>query len=81
MYKKSDIYVPNKVSDNFREDEVHLSTKGTALMVANMKHHLRKSNHTKNKSYQGNVFKFPNKQEDSSNSMLKHFLQGFLQML
>ena len=71
----------NKESDNFREDGVHLSTKGTALMVANMKNHLRKSNHTKNKPHQGNLFKFPNKQEDSSNSMLKHFLQGFLQML
>ena len=71
----------NKVSDNFREDGVHLSTKETAVMVANMKHYLRKSNHTKNKPYQGNLFKFPNKQDDPSNSMLKNFLQGFLQML
>ena len=40
-----------------------------------MKNHLRNSNHIKNKPYQGNLFELPNTQEDSSNSMLKHFIR------
>ena len=69
----------NSEVDNYRGDRIHLSEKGTKILVANIKNHLRKA-----KTLAGKVkTETSNNRKDNNqnNEMLKKFIEGFLKIL
>ena len=72
----------NKDETCFRSDNIHLSNKGTGILVANMKSHLRgQANGRRGPEAKGNQSRQLRQNSTDQTNMLKNFLQGFLKTL
>ena len=69
----------NKDETCFRSNNIHLSNKGTGILVANMKSHLRgQANGRRGPEAKGNQPRQLRQKSTDQTNMLKNFLQGFL---
>ena len=72
----------NKDEICFRSNNIHLSNKGTGILVANLKSHLRRqANGRIGPEAKGNQPRQLRQNNTDQTNMLKNFLQGFLKML
>ena len=72
----------NKDETCFRSDNIHVSNKGTGVLVANVKSHLRgQANGRRGPEAKGNQPRQLRQNSTDQTNMLKKFLQGFLKTL